>query len=78
MGQRADREAANLLVRVGALKSFIIRVGPMYSKDKITRLANRIEMHPGIIVGQLQHRGEIGYRPDFSSRRRADEIARPW
>jgi HTH-type transcriptional regulator/antitoxin HigA len=43
------------------LSSFIVRVRPMYSKNRIVQFANRARIHPGIIVGQLQHRGEIGY-----------------
>lgn len=60
--QRADEEAAALLVPPDMLQSFIQRVGPLYSKERINQFANRIKMHPGIIVGQLQHRGEIGYQ----------------
>lgn len=59
--RRADQDAANMLIPAAELESFINRVGPMYSKDRIGRFANRIKMHPGIIVGQLQHRGEIGF-----------------
>ena len=62
MEQRADKEAADTLVPLQELQSFILRVGPLYSKDRIVRFAHRIKIHPGIIVGQLQHRGEIGYR----------------
>ena len=43
------------------LDDFVIRVSPLYSKARINQFANRIKIHPGIIVGQLQHRGEISY-----------------
>lgn len=59
--QRADNEAAESLVPVGPLDSFIRRVGPLYSKSRIIQFAHTIKMHPGIIVGQLQYRGELGY-----------------
>jgi HTH-type transcriptional regulator/antitoxin HigA len=59
--RRADEEAVALLVPPDKLESFIARVGPLYSKERIIQFANRIRMHPGIIVGQLQHRREIGY-----------------
>jgi HTH-type transcriptional regulator / antitoxin HigA len=59
---RADQEAAESLIPTEEIESFISRVGPLYSKTKIIQFANRIRIHPGIIVGQLQHRGEIGYR----------------
>lgn len=61
MEQRADREAAAMLIPPDKIQSFIVRVRPMYSKNRIIQFANLIRVHPGIIVGQLQHRGEIGF-----------------
>lgn len=58
---RADAEASAALVDPKQLQSFIRRVGPLYTKVKINQFAHRIKIHPGIIVGQLQHRGELGY-----------------
>jgi HTH-type transcriptional regulator / antitoxin HigA len=60
--RRADEGASAMLIDPDELKSFILRVGPLYSKERINQFANRIKIHPGIIVGQLQHRGEIGFR----------------
>lgn len=57
----ADREASARLVPTNKLDSFIMRVGPLYSKPRINQFAQTIRIHPGIVVGQLQHRGEIGY-----------------
>jgi HTH-type transcriptional regulator/antitoxin HigA len=59
--ERANREAAELLVPRSELNSFVSRVSPIYASARIIQFANRIKMHPGIIVGQLQHRGELGY-----------------
>jgi HTH-type transcriptional regulator/antitoxin HigA len=59
--QRANDSAAASLVPGGELDSFIRRVGPLYSKTRIIQFANRIKVHPGIIVGQLQYRKEVGY-----------------
>jgi HTH-type transcriptional regulator/antitoxin HigA len=59
--QRADREAAAMLVDQQALENFILRVRPLYSKQRINQFANVQKIHPGIIVGQLQRRDEIGY-----------------
>jgi HTH-type transcriptional regulator / antitoxin HigA len=61
MERRANEEAAATLIPRNELESFIHRVGPRYSKDRIVQFANRIKIYPGIIVGQLQHRKEIGY-----------------
>ena len=58
---RADAESSAALVEPEEIQSFIRRVGPLYTKVKINQFAHRIKIHPGIIVGQLQHRGEIGY-----------------
>lgn len=58
---RADEFAANLLLPPDELKSFIRRVGPMYSRTRIVQFANKLNVHPGIIVGQLQHHGQLTY-----------------
>jgi HTH-type transcriptional regulator/antitoxin HigA len=58
---RADSEAAASLIAKDELDSFVRRLGPLYSKERIIQFAHRIKIHPGIIVGQLQHRGEVGY-----------------
>jgi HTH-type transcriptional regulator/antitoxin HigA len=34
---------------------------PLYSKHRIQDFAARVKVHPGIVVGQLQHRGEISF-----------------
>jgi HTH-type transcriptional regulator/antitoxin HigA len=59
--KRADEEGAASLVPPAELNSFIRRLGPIYAEPNIVQFAHRIKMHPGIIVGQLQHRGEIGF-----------------
>jgi HTH-type transcriptional regulator/antitoxin HigA len=59
--RRADTEGAGLLVPADKLQSFIRRVAPLYSRDRIIQFAHRIKIHPGVIVGQLQNRGEVGY-----------------
>ncbi len=58
---RANREAASILVPPYELESFMRRVAPLYSKQRIVQLAHRLKIHPAIIVGQLHHREEIGY-----------------
>jgi HTH-type transcriptional regulator/antitoxin HigA len=59
--QRANEQAAASLIPPGEIQSFIRRVGPFYAKERIVQFANKIKIHPGIIVGQLHHRNEIGY-----------------
>lgn len=58
--KRANEEASASLIPPDELDSFIRRVGPLYSKPRIIQLAHRLKIHPGIIVGQLYHKGEIG------------------
>ncbi len=58
---RADAEAAEFLVPQDKLDSFIRRVRPYYSKKRIRLFAETVGVHPGIVVGQLQHRGEIPF-----------------
>lgn len=59
--READRFAASFLVAPPELDKFIARVHPLYSKVKISGFAKRLLVHPGIVVGQLQHRGKIQY-----------------
>jgi HTH-type transcriptional regulator/antitoxin HigA len=59
--QRADREAAEFLISRKDIEGFVLRVAPLFSRTKIIRFANRIRVHPGVIVGQLQRRSAIHY-----------------
>lgn len=61
----AEREASefatNYLVSTSEMDSFIARVSPLYSKVRVAAFAKRVGVHPGIVVGQLHHRGELSY-----------------
>jgi HTH-type transcriptional regulator/antitoxin HigA len=57
----ANRQAANSLIPETEMNSFVRRVGPFYSRARVIQFANRMKIHPGIIVGQLQYKEEIGY-----------------
>ena len=59
--RRANETAADILIPKQEMESFISRLSPYYSSDRVVQFAHRVKMHPGIIVGQLQYRGEIGY-----------------
>lgn len=58
---RADKEAADCLIPRQELMGFIRLYGPLYSASLINQLANKLKVHPGVIVGQLHHLGEVGY-----------------
>jgi HTH-type transcriptional regulator/antitoxin HigA len=58
---RANIAASEFLVPKLELDSFITRVRPLYSEQRILLFAKRIGVHPGVVVGQLQFRDEVPY-----------------
>jgi len=56
-----DSEAADFLIPKKKIESFINRIRPHYYKIKIMSFSQLNNIHPGITVGQLQHRKEIPY-----------------
>jgi HTH-type transcriptional regulator/antitoxin HigA len=72
---RANREAAEILVPQDQLQAFIKTYSPRYSEAVINNLATRLHIHPGIIVGQLQHRKEIGYQAHRKLMAKVRELA---
>jgi len=56
--REVDALATEFLVQRSELDDFILRTSPLYSRRKIANFAARIKVHPGIVVGQLQFRGE--------------------
>lgn len=61
MERLADEFAATFPIKKSDLDNFIARVRPLYSKQRVKAFAATKQVHPGIVVGQLQHRGEIPY-----------------
>jgi hypothetical protein len=59
--RRADRFASEFLIPHSQLGAFIQKNRPKYSKREIRGFARACEVHPGIVVGQLQHRRQINY-----------------
>jgi HTH-type transcriptional regulator/antitoxin HigA len=59
--RKADDFACSFLVPPDELDDFVFRVKPLYGRKAIIGFAARIGVHPGIVVGQLQYRSEIGY-----------------
>ncbi len=55
----ANDFARDKLIPACEINSFIARVRPLYSRTRVNQFANRIKVHPGIIIGQLQRREEI-------------------
>ena len=59
--READRLAKESLVPRDALENFISRLSPLYSSRAIRGFAATNGTHAGIVVGQLQHKGEVPY-----------------
>ena len=53
----ADRFAADTLIDPDAYRSFV-KAGRFYEED-IRKFAKRMKVHPGIVVGRLQHEGRL-------------------
>ncbi|MGR3177231.1 MAG: helix-turn-helix domain-containing protein [Candidatus Anammoxibacter sp.] len=69
--KQADLFATEFLIKKSAIDDFIVRVHPLYGKQKILGFAKRIGVHPGIVVGQLQFKKEI---PWSSYRQMLDKV----
>lgn len=52
---RANDAAAEFCVPQSVLDSFIARKSPFISRDDLLKFAARVEVHPGIAVGQIQN-----------------------
>ena len=57
----ADQIAGEFCISQEALGNFIIRTDPYFHEIKIIGFALTNNVHPGIVVGQLQYRGKIGW-----------------
>jgi HTH-type transcriptional regulator/antitoxin HigA len=55
MERQADIGAADWLIPKNEMESFILRTKPHHPRERIVQFANRMGIHPAIIVGQLHH-----------------------
>lgn len=53
--------AAEWLIPQAQLQPFVRSVKPYFSRSAILSFAEKCKTHPGIVVGQLQKRGDIPY-----------------
>lgn len=58
---RADEFASSFSIPKADLDGFIARVRPLFSKTRIQAFAAKLNVHPGLVVGQLQYRKMIPY-----------------
>ena len=54
--RRANAMAADLCVPKDEMDSFYMRKNPYFYERDVLGFARRVQRHPGIVVGQLQHR----------------------
>ncbi len=59
--QAADAFAVDTLVPQASLSDFIDRISPLYSTIRLKGFAKLHQVHPAIVIGQLQHRNELSY-----------------
>ena len=59
--QRANRHAANCCIDENTLQAWISRTPRVSAHASIVAFADQIGVHPGLVVGQLQHHGCIPY-----------------
>lgn len=59
--QDADRFAVEFAIDQAALTSLISRIHPLYSRKNLEGFAAVQAVHPGVVVGQLQYLGKLGY-----------------
>tara|TARA_R110002072_G_scaffold103458_3_gene226948 strand:+ start:947 stop:2047 length:1101 start_codon:yes stop_codon:yes gene_type:complete len=59
--ERANQEAASTLISPEEISRFILRKQPYFSAKSIIQFANRIKIHPGVVVGQLMYKKAIKY-----------------
>mgnify|MGYP002078650450 CR=1 FL=1 len=52
----ANAAGADFCVPKAELDDFVARVQPYFSEERVLRFAQRIQVHPGLVVGQLQRR----------------------
>jgi len=52
----ANDAAANFCVPADQMSDFILRNNPLFSEEKVLNFAWRMQVHPGVVVGQLQRR----------------------
>ena len=57
----ANKWAAEYLLPPDQLKRLLISTGNSPSKEAIRGFANSMGVHPGVVLGQLQHRGIVAY-----------------
>jgi HTH-type transcriptional regulator/antitoxin HigA len=59
--RRANESAGKMLIDSAELERFIISTAPVFSRREIVAFAESVNVHPALVLGQLQHRGLVRY-----------------
>lgn len=54
--QMANEAGADFCVPAAEMQNFVLRFDPIFREESILLFANRMHVHPGIVVGQLQRK----------------------
>lgn len=52
----ANEAGADFCVPKAEMDDFVLRNRPLFSEEKVLNFARRVQVHPGLVVGQLQRR----------------------
>jgi HTH-type transcriptional regulator / antitoxin HigA len=76
--QEANALAAQRLMNQPELEAFISHTRPFFGRNKVIQFAARQHVHPGIVVGQLQRRGELPYTHLRALLNKVSPYLTPW
>jgi len=58
---QASQFASEQIIPPQEIARFIARKQPYFSTQSILSFASQLDLHPGLVVGQLQHRDKVGW-----------------
>jgi len=70
--QEANTWAGNILIP----EEYRFELVDLRGRDEILEFSNRINIHPGIVVGRLQHEGQVSYKSVLSRLKSSFEIVK--
>jgi HTH-type transcriptional regulator/antitoxin HigA len=65
----ANAAAADFCIPSESMADFVLRVKPFFSEQRVLAFANRMHIHPGLVVGQVQKRtGNYAFLRKYQSK----------
>lgn len=74
----ANHAACDWLVNLEAFEAFIEESYSIFSEETIASFAEARKVHPGVVLGQLQHRGLVGYNQYRSMLAKVKPFIKEW